>query len=435
MNTRLKVGKGVTGLINYALGEGRDHETMKLKPDPAPGEKGRVEWISGVNLPFEVNNREDAHLARRIMEFDASNQRSPTRKVEKDCLHLSVAWRPGETPTKEDMHEAAHSALKALGMGNAKAVFVAHNDEDYAHVHIIASKINPETDRAYDLKGSWRTLSAWAQDYELAHGGIINQRRADANELRQAIADRDAGAVLEAMTRQRSTFTPKQLESALRKELKNETARAEFTEVILSRPEAVALSDEPGGPVTRYSTHEVLEAERYVLRAADGLLQDKRHAVGPETLCEVLGREKFAKMTAEQERAVRHVTGKEGLALIDGKSGTGKSSQPVAAAREAYEAAGRTVIGLAPTHAVAQDMQRDGFGRSATVHKELFDLNAGRQRWNRNTVIILDEAAMVDTKTDRHAHRARRGSRRETHHGGRRSPVIQHRSRGHVRRP
>ena len=44
--------------------------------------------------------------------------------------------------------------LKALGMGNAKALFVAHNDEDYAHVHIVASKINPATGRAYDLKAN-----------------------------------------------------------------------------------------------------------------------------------------------------------------------------------------------------------------------------------------------------------------------------------------
>ena len=57
-------------------------------------------------------------------------------------------------------------------MGNAKALFVAHNDEDYAHVHIVASKINPETGRAYDLAGSWRTLSTWAEAYEREHGGI-----------------------------------------------------------------------------------------------------------------------------------------------------------------------------------------------------------------------------------------------------------------------
>ena len=102
---------------------------------------------------------------------------------------------------------AAHSALASLGMRNARALFVAHSDENYAHVHIVASKINPDTGRAYDLKGSWRTLSKWAETYELERGGVVCIRRQDMNEMRRAIADRDTGAVLEALTKQRSTFT------------------------------------------------------------------------------------------------------------------------------------------------------------------------------------------------------------------------------------
>ena len=78
-------------------------------------------------------------------------------------------------------------------MGNAKALFVAHNDEDYSHVHIVASKINPDTGRAYDLERSKIKLSDWALDYERERGGVINLRREDANGLRAAIRDRDAG--------------------------------------------------------------------------------------------------------------------------------------------------------------------------------------------------------------------------------------------------
>ena len=107
------------------------------------------------------------------MEFDALNQKSRTRRCEQDCVHLSLAWRPGETPSRQQMEEAARSALKALGMENAKAIFVAHNDEDYSHVHIVASKINPATGRAYDLAGSWRTLSTWAEQHERERGGVI----------------------------------------------------------------------------------------------------------------------------------------------------------------------------------------------------------------------------------------------------------------------
>ena len=156
-----------------------------------------------------------------------------------DCVHLSLSWRPGEAPTREQMEEAAHSALASLGMANAKAIFVAHNDEDYEHVHIIASKINPDTGRVYDLKGSWRTLSRWAEQYEREHGGIISTRRQDMNELRAAIASRDAGAVLEAMTKQRSTFTENQLERALQKEIQAMPG-ASAEQIAASRPSALS---------------------------------------------------------------------------------------------------------------------------------------------------------------------------------------------------
>jgi hypothetical protein len=270
MTPRLNPGKGVSGAVRYVLGEGRDPKTGALK-DAAPDGQSRVDWVSGVNLGFEIRNAADADLARRMMEFDALNTTSKTRRCRDDCVHLTLSWRPGEKPTREQMEEAARGALKDLGMGNARALFVAHNDEDYAHVHIVASKINPDTGKAYDLKASWRTLSKWAENYERDHGGIVCLRRADNNALRNAIRDRDAEAVLELMTKQRSTFTAKQLETALAKEIKEPLQRAQFGNEVLDHSSVVRLSDHAGGPTTRYSTRTVIEAEQHVLRAAAAL--------------------------------------------------------------------------------------------------------------------------------------------------------------------
>jgi hypothetical protein len=119
------------------------------------------------------------------MEFDAQNQLSRTKRCEYDCVHLSLGWRPGEVPSREQMEEAAQAALKSLGMENAKAIFAAHNDEDYSHLHIVASKINPATGRAYDLKQSQIKLSKWAEQYERDHGGIVCTRRVEAIQAAQ----------------------------------------------------------------------------------------------------------------------------------------------------------------------------------------------------------------------------------------------------------
>jgi Ti-type conjugative transfer relaxase TraA len=407
MTPRINVGKGVTGAVRYVFGPGRDPKTGELKEMP-PDSKSRVDWTSGQGFGFRIETPADAELARRVMEFDALNQTNKTRKCEQDCVHISLAWRPGQTPTREQMEDAARGALKSLGMGNAKALFVAHNDEDYRHVHVIASKINPETGRAYDLERSQRKLSTWAEGYEREHGGIVCSRRVEANQLRQAIADRDAGAVLEIMTKQRATFTGRQLEQTLAKEIKNNIERAQFGNQILSQPEAVRLTDRAGGP-TRYTTKTVLEAEQYVLRAAEGLALDKRHGLDGQQRAAALKGARFDGITREQARAVRHATGAEGLAIIDGQAGTGKSFT-VAAIRESYEKAGYRVIGLGPTNAVSQDMRADGFGHAATIHSELFALNNNRTSWNRKTVVIVDEAAMLDTKlmamVTAHAHDA-----------------------------
>ena len=65
-----------------------------------------------------------------------------------------------------------------------------------------------------------------------------------------------------------------------------------------------------------------------------------------------------------------------GLKLIEGRAGTGKS-YTLAAVREAHEAAGHRVVGLAPTNAVAQDLKADGFAEAGTVHAALFALKNG----------------------------------------------------------
>ena len=396
MTPRNKVGKGVTGAVRYALSEGKDSLTGEYRTQPK-GEKTRVAWISGTGFGFAIETAADVDLARRVMEFDALNQASKTRLCEKDCVHLSLGWRPGQEPTQAQMEEAAHQALASLGMANARAIFVAHNDEPYAHMHIVASKINPATGRAYDLKGDRITLSKWAEQYERDHGGIVCTRRVEANQLRDAISRRDAGDVLDLMTQQRATFKDRDLERILSKQIKKEAERAQFTEKVLAHPDIVRLADKADGPTTRYSTRAVLDAEREVLRAAEGLARADRHGVRQATLDAVLSQAQFKGISREQAAALRHATGAAGLALIDGQAGTGKSFT-IDAIRQAYERDGRQVIGLGPTNVIAEGMQAGGFAHAATIHSELFALKNGRTSWSNRSVVILDEAAMIDTK-------------------------------------
>lgn len=158
MKPRINTGKSITGLLRYVKGQGRDPKTGQFRK-LEPGEESRAQLLGGTGFGFAIENAADAELARKMMEYAALNQGSKTRKCEQDCVHLTLSWERGEKPTDEQKMEAARSALAAQGMGNAMALVYSHNDEDYDHVHVIASKINPATGRAYDLAGSWRKAS------------------------------------------------------------------------------------------------------------------------------------------------------------------------------------------------------------------------------------------------------------------------------------
>src|ERR1700712_5364825 len=82
---------------------------------------------------------------------------------------------------------------------------------------------------------------------------------------------------------------------------------------------------------------------------------------------------------------------------VAGGAGTGKS-YTLAAVREAHETAGYRVVGLAPTNAGAQDLKADGFTEAGTVHSALFQIKNGRLAFDRRTVLVVDEAAMLDSR-------------------------------------
>ena len=52
-----------------------------------------------------------------------------------------------------------------------------------------------------------------------------------------------------------------------------------------------------------------------------------------------------------------------------------------------------------PTNIVARDMALDGFGEARTIHNAIFRLKNDVKPWTKNTVLIVDEAAMLETKT------------------------------------
>ncbi len=221
------------------------------------------------------------------------------------------------------------------------------------------------------------------------------ERRAQENELRGAIRSGSPPRILEALTERRSTFSRGDLNRALAKVIVDPAQRASFTDRILALPDVVGLKETETAPVSRYTTRAVIAAEARVMRDASALAGESRHGLTGAEREAALDRHK--QVTGERRAAFRELTQAKGMAVLAGEAGTGKSTT-LAAVRDAYESAGYRVIGMSWTNQVVQNLQRDGFRDATTVAAELYRLDRGTARWDRRTVLVVDEAGMLSTK-------------------------------------
>jgi Ti-type conjugative transfer relaxase TraA len=233
--------------------------------------------------------------------------------------------------------------------------------------------------------------------------------RAEALRTTNEAAARDPEQVLAALTRSNATFTERDLDRYLAKHLgagpggtdgtaESAAAReiAAAKAALLGHRDVLVLHDrQTGEAVGRFSTRTVRTEEVAALAdgaAVAGARQHQGVTAGHQEAA-VASRT----MRDDQRTAFEHAVSAGGLKLIEGRAGTGKS-YTLAAVREAHQLAGYRVVGLGPTNAVMQDLQADGFAETATVHSALFRLKNGRLAFDQRTVLVVDEAAMLDSR-------------------------------------
>ena len=220
-------------------------------------------------------------------------------------------------------------------------------------------------------------------------------RREAERELRAAIRTNSPLKILDTLTEKRSTFSRGDLNRELTKVIPDPQARAALNDQILALPHVVGLKESETAPVSRYTTRAVLADEARIMRDAAVLADRTRY--GLTTVAGEAVLDRHQQVTGERRAAFWRAIEPGGLAVIAGESGTGKSTT-LAAVRDAYEAAGYRVIGMAWTNAVVQNLGQDGFRNATTIAAELKRLETGATQWDRRTVLIVDEAAMLSTK-------------------------------------
>ena len=235
------------------------------------------------------------------------------------------------------------------------------------------------------------------------HVGPVRMRKAGsaaferAETLRSANqeAARDPEQVLAALTRNNATFTERELDRFLAKHVAPEEV-AGTRKAVLGSADVLALHErDTGAAVGRFTTRQVRMQEQAALRDGEDVAAVRHQRGVSRHAAEAAAGSRS--LRPDQRAAFDHAVASGGLAIIEGRAGTGKS-YTLATVREAHEQDGRRVVGLAPTNAVAQDLKADGFTEAGTVHAELFRLKNGRTIWDKRTVVIVDEAAMLDSR-------------------------------------
>jgi conjugative relaxase-like TrwC/TraI family protein len=299
--------------------------------------------------------------------------------------------------------------LKRRGTSSAAAAQVAaletRRSKDY--------RVTPE-----QLAPEWRQRAASLGFGSEQFRGLSG--RWSARTLDPGLEERAAVrlAAPDGLTHRRSTFTRRHVLQRLCEELPAgfSTSTAELEDaadrflrsdqaVVLAvgkaRPDVLHRKDGRVVPLVAdervYSTPELLAVERRVLdRAAEA--RGAGVAVVRDRAVERAIRRRPT-IAGEQVAMVRRLTQDgDGVAIVVGKAGTGKTFA-LAAAREAWEASGYHVVGVALSWHAARGLEESASIPSASVEALLARI---RERplstLSRRSVVVVDEAAMVSTR-------------------------------------
>lgn len=81
--------------------------------------------------------------------------------------HLVISWPEGETPTDDEVEEAARHLLRRIGYHDHQWVLAVHRNTLTIHAHILICRVHPETGRAHYPHRDWGTLDHACREVEL----------------------------------------------------------------------------------------------------------------------------------------------------------------------------------------------------------------------------------------------------------------------------
>ena len=314
--------------------------------------------------------------------------------------------------------------------------------EQVANVHLAEAGLELRIDhRSHQERG----LELAPTEHMGVHATQMQRRGLEVSRTRLEVgaAERNAQViaekpeqVLELITGEKSVFDRHDVAKTLHRYIDDPQAfQAAFAKVMAS-PELVQLqagrkSDPEARELARYSTREMVAIERGMAEGAARMVAVQAHGVevahvaaslaaetaaiqgrvaaaflakaaGSEARAELSTDERASRidatgLSAEQNRAVEHITSAAQIAAVVGFAGAGKSTM-LAAARSAWEAQGFRVHGAALSGKAAEGLEEASGIASRTLAAWDYGWQAGRGALGPRDVLVIDEAGMVGSR-------------------------------------
>ncbi|MGB3415604.1 MAG: Ti-type conjugative transfer relaxase TraA [Mesorhizobium sp.] len=208
----------------------------------------------------------------------------------------------------------------------------------------------------------------------------------------------DPSVALDAITHQQSTFTRRDMAKFAHRHSDGLDQFNEVMGAMRGSPDLVELGQDGRGE-GRFTTRDMIEAEQRLHRAAEMMAERERHEVNDRDREAALARaeQRGLVLSGEQADALAHVTDGRDLSIVVGYAGTGKSAM-LGVAREAWEAAGYEVRGIALSGIAAENLENGSGISSRTIASMEHGWQNGRDMLTSRDVLVVDEAGMVGTR-------------------------------------
>ncbi|MCB9943150.1 MAG: Ti-type conjugative transfer relaxase TraA [Geminicoccaceae bacterium] len=396
-----------------------------LLPENAPEQWSDRERLWNDVEAFEV--RKDAQLAREV-EFAIPREMTQTQGIElaRDFTQaefvdqgmiadLNVHWDIGEDGmpkphahvmlTMREVDEYGFGK-KARDWNRTEMVerwrerWAEHVNERLAELDIDA-RIDHRSLEAQGI-GLEPQSQVGAPAQRIEREGIEAADRADMHrEIARNNGARiitDPSVALDAITHQQSTFTRRDMAMFAHRHSDGIEQFNEVMGAMRGSPDLVELGQDGRGE-DRFTTRDMIEVEQRLHRAAELMAENERHEVSDRDRAAALARaeQRGLVLSGEQVDALAHVTDGRDLGIVVGYAGTGKSAM-LGVAREAWEAAGFEVRGVALSGIAAENLEGGSGIASRTIASMEHGWKQGRDMLTSRDVLVIDEAGMVGTR-------------------------------------